>query len=133
MESYITKTAFVAKAGHWTIREMLQFLINNPLLIPFVLLFVAGGMLFFAASIHQRKRTKTLVISPMDIFKWDKAETYMRIVALGLAAIGIIGVAITIEKYGYYDTATDNDGNKSKVWVEPPGKNSNALYSERAD
>ena len=94
-----------------------QFLINNPHIAPFLIVFFIGFVSIVLAPLHYRARIKKYIaiLTPFDLTKYNRPEKKMLSLGVLLLLIGILGVAIMTEKYGYNYTYTDISGRTSKV------------------
>lgn len=94
-----------------------QFLINNPHIAPFLVVFFIGFVFIVLAPLHYRARTKKYfaILTPFDLTKYNKPEKKMLFLGVLFGLIGILGAAIMTEKYGYNYTYTDISGHTTKV------------------
>lgn len=92
---------------------MLDLLILNPLISLCLLLFAVGFVLLVSASSLYRKRTKKIIITPKDIMNYEGMEKTCMIYGVLLGLIGILGVMVISETYGYKRIVTDVHGIKS--------------------
>ncbi len=93
----------------------IEFLINNPHLLPFFLLFFLGFVLIIIAPIHYRFITKStqLSLTLKDFFQYSKFQKTLVFIGCLCLLIGILGSTHVSEKYGYNRVIIDIHGNRT--------------------
>lgn len=110
----------------------IEFLIINPRLVPFFIMFFIGAILLGMAPIRYRWRTRTtkIALTPKDLKKYSSLEKKALYLGIMFAVLGILGAAFMSEEYGYnrivYDTKGDKKIESSKP--EPPPGVSNSHW-----
>ena len=109
---------------------MINFLIMNPHFIPFLLSFFIGAVFLLLAPFHYRARTKStkLMLTPFDLWKYDKKEKKYLKWGIGLVLFGIFGLVIVDSKYGHNIKVFNVDGTFKIEKNYTGSRNMNADY-----
>ena len=78
-----------------------RFLINNPHIASFIIVFFIGFICIVAAPFHYMFRNNIKIITPFDLTKYNLSEAKLLFIGIALGIIGIVGAAIMTENYGY--------------------------------
>ena len=99
---------------------MIEHFIINLHLVPFYILFVSGFGLLVFAPLHYMFRIKTWVLNPFHLPRYNTFERRVVIWGVVLSFVGLIGLMIISEEYGYKRVFTDIHGNKTIEYSKPP-------------
>jgi len=98
---------------------MASLLSTNPILIPFVSLFLIGLIILALAPMAYMARKRKHVILPTDVIKYNSREMLMLFIGIVLAITGIFAIGVIFDKYGYDVVNTNEDGTKNIEHIGP--------------
>jgi hypothetical protein len=90
----------------------IDFLILNPHLAPFFILFFVGACFLLVAPLLYMNKYRKIIITPSDFLKYSGFVKILLVLGAIFVFSGIIGAAIISETYGYKTIVTDIHGNK---------------------
>jgi len=99
---------------------MIEHFVINLHLLPFYILFFAGLVLLGFAPIHYEIRIKRWILNPFHFPRYNAFEWKVLIWGIVLSFVGLVGLAMISEEYGYKRVFTDIHGNKTIEHSKPP-------------
>ena len=91
----------------------------NPHLIPFYVLFFIGASLILLSPLSYCWRNKKFFIFPRELSNYNNFEKKTLLIGIIMVFLGILGVAIISEIFGYNVIHTDIHGNKTIERINP--------------